>query len=290
MKKVLIFDFDGVFYSGDQKFNNVASHVNNNRRKFLPHITDEQYNEICKEFPEWLNTVSGAEITDCIYKIKEKYPSYKISTEAFWDWQQEDIYPLIIDFGQVVNANYMEQLCKEYPVYVVSNSSPNHIHFYMKKLDVKPEWFKQIFSNRFEEFDRSKKHYYQEIINLEQCDSQNVYVYGDSVKSDLEPGKQLGVNTFHITNSNDIERIVNSSLSIGGNMTKTDLIKKYLTAKSLADGYFNMNNPNFNHEKYNNLMLEVSQLKNNLNKLNISDQEIIKVQKEMEENGSYFER
>ena len=53
MKKVLIFDFDGVFYSGKHKFDNVAEHVNKNRRKFLKELTDTQYEEVCKKFPEW---------------------------------------------------------------------------------------------------------------------------------------------------------------------------------------------------------------------------------------------
>ena len=216
MKKVLIFDFDGVFYSGDHKFDNVAGHVNKNRRKFFPNITDRVYEQICKEFPDWLKTVSGAEITDCIYKIKNKYPSLDISTKAFWDWQQEDIYPLIIDYGQVVNAKYMQQLCSEFPIYIVSNSSPNHIKFYMEKLNVNPEWFKGIFSNHFEEFDRTKKHYYEEILKIENCEPKNAYVYGDSINSDLKPGRMLGINAFHITNSNDIQEIVDDSLNRGG--------------------------------------------------------------------------
>lgn len=291
MKNVLIFDFDGVFYSGEHKFDNVATHVNKNRRKFLPNVSDEKYQEICRVFPEWEKTVSGAEITDCIYKIKAHYPQLNISTKAFWDWQQEDIYPIIIDFGQVVNSKHMEQLCKEYPVYVVSNSSPSHIEFYMNKLDINPNWFKQIFSNHFEEFDRSKKHYYQQILDIEKCPPQNAYVYGDSIKSDLDPAKILGINAFHITNSNDIIKVVDSSLNRGDyKMNKEQLIKKYLKANSLMAGYLNMNNPNFNQEFYKNLESEVEQLKETLKNNGITDEEITKVQKQMEQTGDYMER
>lgn len=212
MKKVLIFDFDGVFYSGEHKFDNVVSHLNKNRRKFLPNISDEKYREICETFPEWEKTSNGAEIAECIYKIKSQYPKLKISTMDFWNWQQEDIYSLVIDFGQVVDSRYMKQLCKKFPVYIVSNSSPNHIKYYLKKLNVNPRWFKKIFSNHFEEFDQTKMHYYKLILDMEKCAPQNAYVYGDSVISDLEPAEKLSINNFYISNSNDIIKIVNESL------------------------------------------------------------------------------
>ena len=212
MKKVLIFDFDGVFYSGEHIFDNVGNHVNKNRRKFLPNVSDKMYREICKTFPEWEKYTSGAEIIDCLYKIKSHYPELEISSDAFWNWQQEDIYTLIIDWSQVVDFKYMKELCKKFPVYIVSNSSPNHVEFYMKKLNVNPKWFKQIFSNRFEEFDQTKKHYYKQILEIEKCEPQNAYVYGDSIKCDLEPAKELNINNFHITNANDIHKIVSKSL------------------------------------------------------------------------------
>ena len=213
MKKVLIFDFDGVFYSGEHKFDNIESHVKKNRRKFLPNISDEEYFDICQKFPEWEETVSGADIVDCIYEIKSHFPKLNISTEAFWNWQQEDRYSLIIDYGQVVNPKYMEDLCKKFSVYVVSNSSSSHIEFYMKKLNVNPKWFKKIYSNHFEEFDRTKKHYYQEILDIENCEPQNTYVYGDSIKSDLVPAEELNINTFFISNANDIIETVNDSIN-----------------------------------------------------------------------------
>ena len=172
------------------------------------------YEEICKTLPKWFDTVVGAETTDFIYKIKEKYPNYDISTKSFWLWQQEDIYPIVIDFGQVVNPQYIKKLCKKYPVYIVSNSSPNHINFYMKKLDIKPKWFKKIISNRFEEYDRTKKHYYEDILKTEKCNPENLFIYGDSLKSDLKPGMLLGAKTFLIKNANDLKKIVDDSLSL----------------------------------------------------------------------------
>ena len=47
MKKVFIFDFDGTFYSGEHKFDNVKQNIDQNRRKFLNKLS----NEISGEFP-----------------------------------------------------------------------------------------------------------------------------------------------------------------------------------------------------------------------------------------------
>ena len=73
-------------------------------------------------------------------------------------------------------------------------------------------------------------------------------------------------------------------------MNKIELIKKYLKAKSLADGYLNINNPSFNNEYYQKLESEVKILKKELEANNISQNEIEEVRKEMEEVGEYLER
>lgn len=211
-KKVLIFDFDGTLYSGEHKFDLVEGKVCKNRRKFLPHINDDQYAQLIKDEPQWLTRVSGAEIVDCIYQLKNKYPQYNISTDAFWQWQQEDIYEIILDEEQTVNISFMEELCKKYAVYIVSNSSPNHIVYYMKKIGLNPDWFKDIYSNHFEEYDRTKKHYYEEILNRENANPEDSYVFGDSKNSDLVPAQILGINTALVLDSRDIPSIVAKTL------------------------------------------------------------------------------
>ena len=209
-KKVLIFDFDGVFYSGEHKFDNIAMQMQNAKREFLPKLSEQEYKQICIDFPKWQTVTVGAEIVDLLYQIKNK--GYNASADDFWWWQQNNKDLLVIDFGQVIDANYIKSLCKRYAVYVVSNSSYSHLDYYMKILDVKPKWFKKIISNKFLEFDRTKKHYYQQILQKENCLAQNAFVFGDSEKSDLVPARELGINAFLIQNSNDIEQIVQNAL------------------------------------------------------------------------------
>ena len=210
-KKVLIFDFDGVFYSGEHKFDNIAWQMQNAKRDFLPKLSDEEYAQVCNFFPNWEKVTVGADIIDAIYEIKKK--GYNVSADDFWWWQQNNRDLLVIDFSQVIDSAYIKQLCKKYAVYVVSNSSYSHLEYYMKILDVKPKWFKQIISNKFVEFDRTKKHYYQAILQKEKCEAHNAYVFGDSEKSDLVPARELGINAFLIQNSNDIPTIVENAIN-----------------------------------------------------------------------------
>ena len=114
------------------------------------------------------------------------------------------MYDIIIDPTQIVDINYLTNLCNNYPVYIVSNSSPSHLKHYMEVLNINPNLFKDIISNQFLESDLTKKHYYKDILTKENCNPKNAYVFGDSVEADLKPAEVLGINTVFIDNANDL--------------------------------------------------------------------------------------
>lgn len=211
-KIVIIYDFDGTFYSGEHIFDNVKKKVDENKRKFLPHLTDSEYSEICSRFPAWLDVSSGADIVDMIYLFKESYPHLNISTAAFWQWQQDDRYDIVIDENKLTSPAFIEKICALYPVYLVSNSSYSHLEYYLKKLGHNPSWFKKIISNKFEEFDRTKEHYYKDIMESENCKPEDVFVFGDSNRNDLQPAKNLGMNTYLVLDATTLENTTNSAL------------------------------------------------------------------------------
>lgn len=211
-KKVFIFDFDGTLYSGDEAFAKIPNFIKRNKRKFFPNLTDYQYRKIAKENPEWKDVWVGCDIVNFIYKVKEKYPQYNISVKDFWSWQNTTPDPIIIDENEVVEATFLRDLCKQYPVYVVSNSSPLHIKFYMDKIGIRYSWFKKVISNHFISTDKTKGHYYQDILEEENCLPSQVYVFGDSIKNDLNPAKKMGMNTKHINSAVDIPKLVSKVL------------------------------------------------------------------------------
>ena len=212
MKIVFIFDFDGTFYSGEHKFDNVKGNLEENKRNFLSTLSDEEYEMICRENPRWINAATGNDVVRCIGKLSKKYSNLNINLDSFYNWQTNFIYDVILDYTQIVDTEFMENLCNNYPVYVVSNSSLKHIYYYMEKIGINRNWFKKVIGNELKKEDPTKKHYYQEIINEEGVAPHNTYVFGDSVESDLTPAIHLGINAFYVDNAVNISKLVTKVL------------------------------------------------------------------------------
>lgn len=213
MRKVFIFDFDGTFYSGEHKFDKVKANIEDNRRSFLANLTDDQYQMICEENPRWLKAVTGNDIVRCMIRLMKKYQDLDISIDNFYNWQNDFIYDIVIDENQLVDSKFMKELCEKYSVYVVSNSSLKHIYYYMDKININNKWFNKVIGNEFKKEDPSKEHYYQEILEEEKVKPYNVYVFGDSVESDLTPALHLGMNAFYVSNAKNIDKLVTNVLN-----------------------------------------------------------------------------
>lgn len=211
-KKVIILDFDGTVYSGEHKFDNVPKAIEENRRKFFPRITDNEYNMLLTEFPEFLNVTSGRKITLAMWKMKDKFPQLDIDTKDFFDWQNNSRYEIVLDPTLIADIDYINNLAINHPTYIVSNSSPNHLLYYMEVLGLNPKLFKDIVSNQFLQSDPSKEHHYKDILDKENCKPSQFYVFGDSVEADLIPAQNLGMNTIYIDNAtllkNEIEKVL----------------------------------------------------------------------------------
>lgn len=209
MSKVFILDFDGTFYSGEKVFSLVEEHVNNHRRSFFPHISDEEYQRILKENPHFASEINGGKIVEDMYEFRKKYPEMKISPKGFFDFQCKYPDPIVLDGADIIRAEFVKTLCENYAVYVVSNSSLNHLKKYMKQMNIDYKWFKKLIANRFTLKDRSKKHYYKTIMERENISPKQVYVFGDSEKSDLLPGRELNMNVYKIEKASEVEKLIN---------------------------------------------------------------------------------
>ncbi len=226
-KKVIILDFDGTLYSGEHKFDLIPEIIEKNKRYFLPNLSDKQYELICKEVPSWNKAIFGSEITKSITEMLEVFPDLTISTKDFYDWQESHIDPIIIDPEETIDLDFLKWLCKEYPVYIVSNSAPPHILHYMKEIGVEPNWFVEVISNPFNEFDTTKKPCYEYICNKEGIDPTNLFVFGDSRTSDLNPAKKINANTGHVRDARLIPYMVKSALNLNTDKEKECIISIY---------------------------------------------------------------
>lgn len=213
-KKIIILDFDGVFYSGEHIFDKVCDFVEEHRREFLPNVSDSDYEKICVENPDFVNALDGREISEQIYILKNKYPTLNIDIKGYIHCEEVYQYNIILDGASIIDAKVVEKICKKYPTYIVSNSSVNHIKRFMKIFGVEFDWFKCVYANQFEEFDPTKKHYMEEIAKKENVKMNDIYMFGDSQISDMQPAKSLGINGTLIVDSKDFEQVFKASLGI----------------------------------------------------------------------------
>lgn len=213
-KKVIIFSFDGTLCCLKTKFDCFATNLKENKRKFLPNLTDDEYEIICSENPEWLDSVSTVQIAKQIYMIKEKYSHFDISIDEFLQWHNDNIDETKLNDAEIIDLKFLINICMIHPTYIVSNSSLKHINYYMNKFGFEEDCFKGIYINEFNEKDLSKTSYYQKIIDDEQVVSTNIYVFGSNEEIDLEPARELRMNTILVKEPKEIPERFNEIVEI----------------------------------------------------------------------------
>lgn len=201
-----------------------------------------------------------------MYILKNKYPNYKIDTSAFWQCQQDEVYSINLVGAQKVDSSFIKAICEQYNCYIVSNSSPNHINYYMKELNINPSWFIEVISNHFIEEDPTKEHYYVRIAQNENIKPENMLVFGDSDISDLVPARNIGAKAFLIKDANDINKIVLTALKSAENefMEKQNLLKEWMSAKISYEGYAHIRNTKYDSSYGEELRKKEDVLKNKL--------------------------
>lgn len=237
---ILVFDFDGHLYSGEKVFENVYDWVNSHRREFFPNLTDEQYNRVLEENPNLVKVVSGKDIAAEIHKACVKYPELNIDINDFWTTQYNQIYDINLNGAHFADTEFVKTLTNLFNCYVVSNSAPTHIYYYMGKIGIEPNGFKKIISNKFTVEDQSKQHYYIDIAKWENVSYDKLYVYGDSYGADLKPAEEIGSNVCHTTDSHMFkENVINTikkEMEIDSTLEKT-LIDRYIEYKNCYEKY-----------------------------------------------------
>lgn len=211
-KIVIILDFDGLFYSGKDVFCYVPEYSQKCKRAYLGKLSDKEYEMILRENPDFAKETSDIGITNMMRNIKKKYPYLDIDIQEFLDCQEKNICDINLGEAHLVNKDFINSLCAKYPVYVVSNSAQSHILHYMRVLGIEPKVFKKIFTNKFEEFDPTKQHYYEDIIKMENIKPSELFVFGDSQSSDLQPAINIGANAFLCKDAHKLEKLVYESI------------------------------------------------------------------------------
>lgn len=237
---IIIFDFDKTFYSGEKVFENIRSWVEEHRRELFSNLTDSQYLRILNENPNFANATIGSEIVAGISLLRKKYPQLDIDTKDYWNCQQKYIYDINLTNAEIVDVEFINALTKLINCYIVSNSSPNHLNYYLGKIGLNSQDFKQVISNRFELWDLTKQHYYEDIAKQENAKTSEIYVFGDTYQDDLVPAEKIGANTCLITRSSllkdNVIKCIKQAL-IKEPQLEQLLIEKYIQERIYCDSY-----------------------------------------------------
>ena len=201
-----------MLYSGKDVFCYVPEYSQKCKRAYLGRLSDREYEMILRENPDFAMETSDIGITNLMHLMKKKYPYLDIDVQDFLDCQERNICDINLSDAHFVNKEFINNLCSKYPVYVVSNSAQSHILHYMRVLGIDPKVFKKIYTNKFEEFDPTKQHYYEEIIKMENITPSKLFVFGDSQNSDLQPAINIGANAILCKDAHKFEKLVCESL------------------------------------------------------------------------------
>lgn len=98
--------------------------------------------------------------------------------------------------AKTIPNELLRELAKKYHLYIVSNSSESVIRFDCEKLGIDTTVFTEIVQNRFDPKDLSKKADYIAVMQKENATADEILVVGDSNFYDIDPAKELGMNTI----------------------------------------------------------------------------------------------
>ena len=201
--KCIIFDFDKTLYSDAD-----LSRVDKEYSKFFV-----EYNllDSINNYKEILQENLGFHMAQCVFKIAREN---KISDKKVREWFDNNIYDITCRGMKTVDSQLLKELCKNFPVYILSDSCNGHLNHYMKMFNYKKSWFKGIIANKFLDEKMTKVPHMLEIVKKHNLKADEVLMVGDSIKSDIKAADQAGLQWEHVGNVDDVEQIINKLINL----------------------------------------------------------------------------
>ena len=181
MLKLVILDYDGTLYSGDN-FTNWQSYC------------EERLFELTKNNSKYKTYITQ--------KPNFREPGILIKALNYCNLKPEDWYNAInstpyqlnAEKLRATNSEFLKKLKSNHKLYVVTNSPPNFLKITNKLIGLDTSYFEEIISNSFEE--NSKIKYYKYILEKEKINPNEVLMIGDNYLKDIVPALELGLNVF----------------------------------------------------------------------------------------------
>ena len=194
--KCVIVDFDKTLYS--------EANLSTVDAEYSRFFEDFGLLEKTKNYKEILTENRGFHMAQCIFKIAREN---KISDKKVRDWFDNHIYDITCEGMRIVRSEIIKQLCKKYPVYILSDSCKGHLYHYIDMFGYKKSWFKAILPNKFTDEEMTKIPQMIEIVKKNQLKPSEVLMVGDSIRSDIKAASKVGLQWEHVGTIDDTERI-----------------------------------------------------------------------------------
>ena len=202
--KCVIFDFDSTLY-----VNGNWADEDGYWQGYLDYagITDITVDEICKKYssPHKMRSL-------CKYTRE-----LGIDDSIFFKYCDDFLYDMTNDNLRVIDNNLLEELKKYYQIFLLSDSTPGYLDYYMKEFGINKAVFTECISNNYDANDMSKYPLMIKVLNQMSCKPNEIIMVGDSAMFDIEPAKKAGFETFKVDSLEDTEKIIKILIESGKN-------------------------------------------------------------------------
>lgn len=187
MIKAVIFDFDKTLYSGIswKKWNDFAIEALSTAVKSSEKLADivEKYDLKTDASQLVLADICGKEGIN--FKKVRRYLKMHICP-----LQEKEGRKLT-----TISNDFLMELSKKYPIYLLSLSEKKHIKFYAKKYGISLKPFKKIIT--VNPLHRSKAIEMEKVVKAEKLKPEEVLMVGDNPITDIAPAQRLGLQSFY---------------------------------------------------------------------------------------------
>lgn len=195
MIKVIVFDFDDTLYTGDV-WQNWTQYSARALREAFHHLNDEQFQNLIKKHKiNFEGHLSGKTVRDVMRSELGNVNKWK-------EFIEQNDFQTDFNKAKPINNAVLEELHKQYPLYIVTNSANRWVTKFGNHLGIRLNLFKKIFSNPFLQEDDSKTPCFKQILEIEGVEPDEVLMVGDSYEADIVPALALGMRAKWVKNCN----------------------------------------------------------------------------------------
>lgn len=211
--KCVILDFDNTMYSdGDWSHEDECFGGFLVEQNLLPELGDwrERLNFLYKKYPQYhLLQFMFAFLHDS-----------GIDDSAFRKYNNENICEIRGENTIFINPQIIDELAKNYKVYIISDSSVPYLEFYLKHAKISKKNFQAILSNEYNDEGYTKIPMMKKVLQETGLKPGEIIMVGDSEKADITPAKLVGFQTYLVDHVSDTEKILQDLINLKNPQTK----------------------------------------------------------------------